>query len=140
MVILSVAFVGKANASTVTLTVNTNTDIPNLYPGGQTDSSGATTGDLRYCINYILNEQAQGITQDYEIVFATGIESIQLGAKLSMVNLLGSDTIVIGNPDPAPPVTIIGGTGTGGLFIRQGTVTLQNLNFQELQCHRRQRG
>ncbi len=130
VVALSVASVAKANASTVTLTVNTDTDTPNPYPGGQTDSSGATTGDLRYCINYILNEQAQGVAQDYAIVFATGIESIQLGAKLSMVNLLGSDTIVIGNPDPAPPVTITGSSGTGGLFIRQGAVTLQNLNFQ----------
>ena len=81
MVALCLAPVGMANANPVTLTVNTSTDTPNSYPGGQTDSSGATTGDLRYCINYILNEQAQGITQDYEIVFATGIQSIQLGAQ-----------------------------------------------------------
>lgn len=125
-----VAFIGEITASTVTLTVNTNTDQPNLYPGGQTTSSGATTGDLRYCINYILNAQAQGIVQDYEIVFAAGIESIQLNDKLSMVNLLGTDNIVIGNPDPASPVTILGSTGTSGLFIRQGDVILQNLNFQ----------
>lgn len=130
MVALSVASVGKVNASSVTLTVSINTDTPNSYPGGQTDSSDATTGNLRYCINYILNEQAKGVTQDYEIVFASEIESIQLSAKLSMINLLGSDTIVIGNPDPAPPVTIIGSPGTGGLFIRQGIVTLRNLNFQ----------
>lgn len=130
MIALSAALVGKTYANPVTLTVNTNTDTPNSYPGGQTDSSGATTGDLRYCINYILNEQAQGVAQDYEIIFATGIESIQLDAKLSMVNLLGSDTIVIGNPDPASPVTITGSSGSGGLFIRKGAVTLQNLNFQ----------
>ncbi len=130
VIALSVASAQKANALPVTLTVNTNTDTPNSHPGGQTESAGATTGDLRYCINYILNEQAQGVTQDYEILFAGGIESIQLDAKLSMVNLLGSDTIVIGNPDPASPVTIMGNSGTGGLFIRQGTVTLQNLNFQ----------
>jgi hypothetical protein len=48
-----------------------------------------------------------------------------------MVNLLGSSTIAIGNPDPASPVTIVGGSSTSGLFIRQGTVTLQNLNFQD---------
>lgn len=66
---LSVAFIGTVNASTVTLTVNTDTDESTLYPGGQTDSSGATKGDLRYCINYILNEQAQGNVQDYEILF-----------------------------------------------------------------------
>lgn len=113
VVLLAVAFIGKINASTVTLTVNTNTDVPNLYPGGQTDFSGATTGDLRYCINYILNEQAQGVAQDYEIVFAPGVESIQLNDKLSMVNLLGTDNIVIGNPDPSSPVTIVGGTGSG---------------------------
>ena len=130
MLALCVALVGKANATLVTLTVNTDTDTPISHPGGQTDSSGATSGDLRYCINYILNEQAQGTPQDYQIIFAAGIESIQLGAKLSMVNLLGADTIVIGNLDPAPPVTITGSSGTGGLYIRQGTVTLQNLNFQ----------
>ena len=80
----------------------------------------ATSGDLRYCVNYILNQQAQGITQDYKVVFAPGVNSIQLSARLSMVNLLGSDTIVIGNPDPATPVVITGGSGTGGLFIRRG--------------------
>lgn len=115
----------------LTLTVNTNTDVPNLYPGGQTDSSGAATGDLRYCINYILNEQAQGVAQNYEIVFASDITSIQLNDKLSILNLLGTDQIVIGNPDPAPSVTIVGGAKTGGFFIRQGDVTLQNLNFQD---------
>lgn len=128
IVILSLAFI-EVDAA-VTLTVNTSTDIPNSEPGGQTDSPGATSGDLRYCINYILNEQAQNNSNDYEIVFATGIESIQLNNKLSMVNLLGSDTIVIGNADPVSTVTILGATGTAGLFIRQGTVTLQNLNFQ----------
>ena len=128
--ILHVISVEKANAIPVTLTVRANTDAPDSYPGGQTDSDGATTGDLRYCINYILNAQAQDISQDYEIVFDPGVDSIQLYAKLSMVNLLGSDSIVIGNSDPASPVTIIGGLGTGGLFIRQGTIILQNLNFQ----------
>lgn len=126
MALLSGTFVVNA----VTLTVNADTDLSNLYPGGQTDFADATTGDLRYCINYILNQQAQGIVQDYEIVFASNIESIQLTNKLSMVNLLRTDTIIIGNPDPAKPVTILGGTGLGGLFIRQGAVTLQNLNFQ----------
>lgn len=126
--VMSIAFIGKINA--LTLTVDTNTDLSNLYPGGQTDSSGATSGNLRYCINYILNEQAQGITQDYEIIFAPGIDSIQLTDDLSMINLLGADTLVIGNPDPAPPVTLLGSAGIRGLFIRQGAVTLQNLNFQ----------
>ena len=125
MVLLGGSFVDA-----ITLTVSSDTDLSNLYPGGQTDFSGATSGDLRYCINYILNEQAQGIEQDYEIVFSPGIDSIQLTNKLSMVNLLGQDTIVIGNPSPATPVTILGGTGFGGLFIRRGAVTLQNLNFQ----------
>ena len=111
----------------ITLTVTINSD---TIPGGQMDS--ATSGDLRYCINYILDQQAQGISQDYNVVFAPGVNSIQLNARLSMVNLLGSDTIVIGNPDPAPPVVITGGSGTGGLFIRQGAVTLQNLTFQSL--------
>ncbi len=120
------------DAISLTLTVNTSTDNPNSYPGGQTISSGATSGDLRYCLNYILNEQAQGVVQNYEILFEPSVNVIQLGAKLSMVNLLGSDTIVIGNPDSAPPVTITGGSGTGGLFIRQGNVTLQNLNFQNV--------
>ncbi len=137
LIALSVASVENAHA--VTLTVSTSTDTPNLYPGGQTAFSGATTGDLRYCINYILNEQAQGVTQDYDIVFAPGIESIQLGAKLSMVNLLGSSTIVIGNPDPAQPVTITGSAGTGGLFVRQGSRHLAKPQLPELQRHRRQR-
>jgi len=63
------------------LTVNTSTD--NL-PGGQTVSSSATTGDLRYCINYILDQQAQQVAQSYNIVFANGVTSVQLGAKLSI--------------------------------------------------------
>lgn len=130
MVTLNMALVGEVDAVPVTLTVTTDTDTPDIYPGGQTDQVGSNAGDLRYCINYILNEQAQGVPQDYEIVFAPGVESIQLGAKLSIVNLLGSDAIVIGNPDPAPAVTITGSLGTGGLFIRRGAVTLQNLNFQ----------
>ena len=92
---LSVALAGKAHANPVTLTVNTNADTPNSYPGGQTTSPGALTGDLRYCINYILNEQAQGVVQDYAIVFNPSITSIDLGAKLSMINLLGSDTAAI---------------------------------------------
>jgi hypothetical protein len=120
--------VGKAHAA-LTLTVTTNTDLPNLYPGGQADS--LISGDLRYCINYILDQQAQTTTQDYNIVFAPGVTSIDLGDKLSIVNLLASDVIVIGNPDPNSPVTIVGNTGTSGLFIRQGTVTLQNMNFQD---------
>lgn len=118
VIILSATFIGKADAITVTLTVNTNTDTPNLYPGGQTVFSGATTGDLRYCINYILNQQAQGVVQDYKIVFDTGIESIQLNDTLSMINLFGTDNIVIGNSDPASPITILGGTNIGYSFVR----------------------
>ncbi len=125
IVALTLASIEKVHA--LQLTVSTQTDNP---PGGQADSSGATSGDLRYCINYILNEQAQQVSQDYNIVFANGITSVQLSDKLSMVNLLGTDTITIGNPDPASPVTITGASGTGGLFIRQGTVNLQNLNFE----------
>lgn len=128
IIALSVICVGTANA--ITLTVTASTDNPSTSPGGQATSSGATTGDLRYCINYILNQQAQGVSQDYQIVFASGIESIQLQAKLSMINLLGTDTVVIGNPDPASPVTLIGNASTNGLFIRQGAVTLQNINFE----------
>ena len=130
IVALSLTSLGEIEAIPTTLTIDIDTDTPNLYPGGQTDSSGSANGDLRYCINYILNEQAQGVSQDYEIVFASGIDSIQLAAKLSMINLLGSDTIIIGNSDSSPPVTILGSSGTGGLFIRQGTVTIQNINFQ----------
>ncbi len=118
---------GSMLAAPVTLTVTLSSDTP---PGGRIVSP--TSGDLRYCINYILDQQAQGITQDYQVVFAPGVTSIQLTARLSMVNLLGSDTIVIGNPDPAPPVVITGSSGTGGLFIRQGAVTLQNLIFESL--------
>ena len=118
---------GSLLASPVTLTVTMGSDTP---PGGQTDS--ATSGDLRYCLNYILDQQAQGITQDYEVVFAPGVTSIQLSARLSMVNLLGSDHIVIGNPDPAPLVVITANGSTGGLFLRQGAITLQNLNFDSL--------
>ncbi|MCX6991110.1 MAG: autotransporter domain-containing protein [Chlamydiae bacterium] len=124
---LSMTPLNKASASTATLTVMASSDNPTSYPGGQT--STVTSGDLRYCINYILDQQAQGNSLDYDIVFDPSVTSIQLGAKLSILNLLGSDTITIGNADPASPVTITGSAGTGGLFIRQGAVTLQNLNF-----------
>jgi hypothetical protein len=61
MTTLSMISCGKGHAD-LTLTVSTDTDQPNIYPGGQTDST--TSGDLRYCINYILNEQAQNISQN----------------------------------------------------------------------------
>jgi hypothetical protein len=42
LVALSAASVEKANAALVTLTVNTDTDAPTLYPGGETVSSGGS--------------------------------------------------------------------------------------------------
>ena len=52
VVILSMLLVGQMNADPfMTLTVNSNSDTPMSYPGGQRDLSSATAGDLRYCLN-----------------------------------------------------------------------------------------
>ena len=133
LVAVILAFTSSSLLALTTLTVTISSD---NTPGGQIDS--ATSGDLRYCINYILNQQAQGIAQDYNVVFAPGVNSIQLSAKLSMVNLLGSDTIVIGNPDPATPVVITGGPRHGRIIYSSRCCHSTESQFPKCKCYRRQ--
>ena len=114
------------------MTVTTGADPAATYPGGQATADGGLTGNLRYLVNYILDQQARGVAQDYHVVFAPGVTMVTLNAKLSMINLVGSDAITVGNSDPAAPVVITGTPGTGGFFVRQGNVTFQNLRFQNL--------
>jgi len=110
--------------STTSLTVNLASDSA-PFSGG---SGSAKSGDLRYCLNYILNEQSKDNTassQQWSIVFS--VSDVTLAAPLSIVNLIRPDVMTIGN---SGSVVIIHGVGAyPGLLLRQGTVLLQNITF-----------
>lgn len=74
------------------LTVNTNAD--SLSTAGGSGSAG--TGDLRYCLNYILTDQVSGSPDPngYSISFNSGY-TIQLNAKLPIINLYGTSNVDI---------------------------------------------
>lgn len=107
-----------------TYTVNLGTDT-SIATGG---SGSGTSGDLRWVLNQILNQQAQGITDSRAIVFT--VPQVTLGGILPMVNLFQGETITIGNAMGSP--VVIDGAGTHrAFFVRQGNnVTLQNLTIQ----------
>ena len=118
----------------LTLNVTVGGDA-NSTTGGTFDAADVSghSGDLRYCLNFILNEQAQSnLLGPYDVVFDTaqmGSSTVSLNARLPIVNLFEEETVTIGNGSGT--VTITNGTaGSGGLYIRQGgAVTLQNLDF-----------
>ncbi len=89
-------------------------------------NTGGATGELRYTLNQILNSQAQGTAGPFNITFS--VPSVSLNALPPPINLFTTDTITIGNSSGSP--TTIDGNGFRPFFIRQGTVTLQNMNIQ----------
>ncbi len=107
-----------------TLTVSLNSD---NNPGGLGD-----VGDLRYALN-TMNQQLSTIPDDYNIVFATPM-LIQLNGMLPIINNSANPVnITIGNPGSLQTVTIDGNSGAyGGFFIPNGTVTIQNMRFQNM--------
>lgn len=103
--------------------VNLGTD-SSISSGGA--STGATSGDLRYVLNQILNNQAQGISGGaYTITFT--VPAVTLEAIMPPINLFPTfNTITIGNDSSS---VTINGEGKRPFFIRQGTVNLQNLDI-----------
>ena len=89
-------------------------------------NTGGAAGELRYTLNQILNSQAQGTAGPFNITFS--VPSVSLNALPPPINLFTTDTITIGNSSGSP--TTIDGNGFRPFFIRQGTVTLQNMNIQ----------
>ncbi len=89
-------------------------------------------GDLRYCLN-TMNQGLNAMTDDYAIVFDFPM-TIQLNGILPIINNSSNPVnITIGNPGSIPTVTIDGNNGAySGFFIPIGTVTIQNMIFQNL--------
>lgn len=96
-------------------------------PGGPGE-----VGDLRYCLNS-MNQGLSTTPDDYAITFAFPM-TIQLNGILPIINNSSNPVnITIGNPGSIPTVTIDGNGGAyNGLFIPMGTVTIQNMIFQNL--------
>ncbi len=94
-----------------------------------TFSNGGNVGELRYFLNQILNDQAKGTDDSsYAITFDPSVNTVTLTNILPMINLFKLDTITIGNSSGT--TTINGGSAGRPFFIRQGNVTLQNLDIQ----------
>ena len=89
-------------------------------------------GDFRYCLN-TMNQGLNSVPDDYVIVFDFPM-TIQLNGILPIINnSSNSVNITIGNTGSIPTVTIDGNSGAySGFFIPMGTVTIQNMIFQNL--------
>jgi len=110
-------FLITARVHAATYTVSLGTD---------TVASGGVPGELRYALNTILNDQAQGIFDTRVIQFTT--PQVTLNAILPMVNLFNADTTTINVGGSL--VTIDGSGAYRPFFLRQGSVTLENLEIQ----------
>lgn len=108
--------------TTLNVTISTDNN-----PGGIGD-----IGDLRYCLNS-MNQDLNTTPDDYAIVFAFPM-TIQLNGILPIINNSSNPVnITIGNPGSIPTVTIDGNSGAySGFFIPIGSVTIQNMIFQNL--------
>lgn len=112
--------------TTLNVTVDTDND-----PGGSGQGSGQT-GDLRYCLN-TMNQGLNIAPDDYAITFASPM-TIQLNGILPIINNSPNPVnITIGDSGSTPTVTIDGNGGSySGFFIPMGTVTIQNMTFQNV--------
>ncbi|MBS0620897.1 MAG: autotransporter domain-containing protein [Verrucomicrobia bacterium] len=110
--------------ATTILNVSLDTD---NNPGGIGDP-----GDLRYCLN-AMNQNLNTTPDDHVISFAFPM-TIQLNGILPIINNSpNAMNITIGNSGTTPTVTIDGNSGTfSGFFIPMGSVTIQNMIFQNL--------
>lgn len=107
--------------TTINVTLNTDNN-----PGGIGD-----VGDLRYAIN-TMNQNLNTLPDDHAIVFAFPM-TIQLNGILPIINNSPNPVnITIGNSGTIPTVTIDGNGTYPGFFIPTGTVTIQNMTFQNL--------
>ena len=112
-------FIGSLAAETYTVNLNSDT----LSSGG---IGIGTIGELRYVLNQILNDQAQGNTDTRTIVFDDAATHVTLSGILPMINLFQADTVSI---DGGNTVTIDGAGDYRPFFIRQGAVTIENLTI-----------
>lgn len=88
-------------------------------------------GDLRFCLNS-MNNNLNTTTDDYSIIFEYPM-TIQLNGILPIINNSSNPVnITIGNSGSQPTVTIDGGNTYSGFFIPMGSVTIQNMIFQNL--------
>lgn len=91
-------------------------------------NSGGDNGELRYVLNQILNEQAQGSSSgSHTITFS--VDQVNLASLMPPINLFSADTIIIGNSTGAATV-IDGASAYRPFFIESGTVTIQNMVIQ----------
>ncbi|MBN8554335.1 MAG: hypothetical protein J0L93_02730, partial [Deltaproteobacteria bacterium] len=117
------SFISNPAFALTTLHVTTSTDD---NPGGIGDS-----GDLRYALNS-MNQDLQTTFDDYAIVFDHPM-TIQLKGILPIINNSANPVnITIGNSGSTPTVTIDGANTYSGFFIPIGTVTIQNMIFQNM--------
>ncbi len=107
----------------VALTVNTNTDNASSTGG----SGSGTSGDLRYCLNYINQNSGNG---PFNITFNSIPQTITLQNMLPILNLVGTDTININGTNGGSQVQLDGNSTYNGLFIRQGAVNISNFTIQ----------
>jgi len=112
--------------TTVHVTLDTDSD-----PSGMGIGSGIA-GDLRYCLN-IMNIGLNAIPDDYAIIFDfANPTTITLNGILPLVNNSQNPvSITIGNPS-GPTITIDGNSAYSGFFTPTGTVTIQNIVFQNM--------
>jgi autotransporter-associated beta strand protein len=102
-----------------TLNVNVLTDASGNYSG----SGSGTTGDLRYCLNYLNTLPAGSHAIQFDV---SG--TITLSKMLPVVNLFQVNTLTI-NPTSAA-ITIDGASLYRGFLVSQGTVTIQDMTIQ----------
>src|SRR5690242_3166326 len=116
--VVTVFFLHTTQLLSTTLTVTLNTD---TLPAG-------APGELRNALNTMLNAQAQGTsTGSWDVVFSSGLGTIQLNAILPMINLFQADSVSF---TPTTPITIDGNNQYRGFFMAQGSVQLQDITFQ----------
>lgn len=111
------------------------TALTTLHVSSPTDDNAGgmgNMGDLRYALNS-MNQDLSTMFDDYAIVFDFPM-TIQLNGILPIINNSSHPVnITIGNPGSIPTVTIDGNGGAySGFFIPTGSVTIQNMIFQNL--------
>lgn len=115
-----------------TLTVSTAGDAAPTTGG----SGSSTSGDLRYCMNYISQNAADTYTIQFGLT--AGNETVTLGGMLPILNLLNArtDTITIDGANTAgsgsgTKIVVDGNNLYNGFFARQGTVNIQNITIKQ---------
>lgn len=108
------------------LTVNVAGDT-NTATGG---SFAGTSGDLRGVINHI--NQNPG---SHTVSFSLGASNtINLSGMLPVINLNAANTVIIDGANGGNKIIIDGGNTHPAFFAEQGTVTIQNINVQNVRA------